>query len=473
MLHSKKSSRAFSILNQAFGLFGSGRTGYILNSFPPSLPLSSHSIHTVHDRSKSQSLSTLPNGVRILTESEGLPSSVHLGVTITAGTRDETSKTSGLVHALSSTYLKTNIRTNEQINYGMIQMSGGQFKMTYSQDFMNYFGHCLAHDTYDIFQMLSDCVLDEKTLMDEEAAQWRIDEYWKLRDFTLTNWQRLDEVWLSAAYGFSGYGMPVSGFPSNFQNIGYASMNNWRKHYATPDRMIVWAAGIKSHDDFVKIVENYFGKLDTVKGKSRNPSQYIGGEVRELTEAQSTNICIAFQGASRNSEHLATAFVLKYIIGSGKTGSLCRATRNLREKYSGIEAVEADHAAFEDTGNFRIKLAIRNENVREVCQGLIKDLQDLDKISEEEVERAKRLLIAAVTRRGLDPCKRLVKNAQMLGYTNKLTSTEDFVKSVEIIDAGRVKALVNLLKKSFPTLVAIGGNVHDVPSAEEFHNKLR
>lgn len=464
--------RKFGILHNVLGVFDTLSTGYIIGQYAPSRPVPEHIPVYLKGIESKLELTTLSNGVRILTESEGLPSAVHLGVTIATGTRDETSKTSGIVHGLASTYLKTNIRTNEQINYGMVQMSGGEFKMTYSQDFMNYYGHCLAHDTYDILQMLSDCVLDEKTLMDEEALQWRIDEYWKLREVTLTNWKKLDEIWLSVAYGYAGYGMPLSGFQSNFQNLGYYYLNQWRKAYATPDRIIVWGAGIKSHSDFVNIVTPYFCHLDPVKS-IRPPSKYIGGEYKELIDSSNTNISISFEGASRNSEYLASAFVLKYIIGKTQQGSLSKANKNFHEKYPGVEAVEADHAAFEDTGNFRVKLVVKNENVATVCEGFIKEFKDLANITEEEVTRAKGLLISAVRRRGLDPCKRMVKNTQMLAYTKKVTGTEDFVKSVEEVNKDKVKSLVEVLQKSFPTIVVIGGNPNAVPNAEVFHNKLR
>lgn len=59
--------------------------------------------------------------------------------------------------------------------------------------------------------MMSDCVLDEKTVMDEEAAQWRIDEFWKLRDFNMTDYARLDGERFTTAYGLRGLGMPIYG----------------------------------------------------------------------------------------------------------------------------------------------------------------------------------------------------------------------------------------------------------------------
>jgi len=50
---------------------------------------------------------------------------------IDVGTRDESKETSGSLLALRNTYLKTLKHTNETINYGMIQMSGGAMSMDY------------------------------------------------------------------------------------------------------------------------------------------------------------------------------------------------------------------------------------------------------------------------------------------------------------------------------------------------------
>src|SRR5574343_624772 len=143
----RRSLRKFSFVHDVFGFFNKNSTAYIFGQYAPTRPLPEHSPLVHQDSARSLHLTTLPNGVRIVTESQGLPSNVHLGVTINTGTRDETEKYSSMVHSRAQTYLKTNVRTNEQINYGMIQMSGGRFEMTYNQDFMNYFGHGIAHDT--------------------------------------------------------------------------------------------------------------------------------------------------------------------------------------------------------------------------------------------------------------------------------------------------------------------------------------
>lgn len=468
----KRTLRKFSLVHDVFGFFNKNSTAYIFGQYSPARPLPEHTPIAVQDGSKTLNLTTLPNGVRIVSESEGLPSSVHLGVTIAAGTRDETDKYSSVVHGLAQTYLKTNVRTNEQINYGMVQMSGGKFEMTYNQDFMNYHGHCLAHDTYDIVQMLSDCVLDEKTVMDEEAAQWRIDEYWKLRGVNLTDWTKLNELWLNTAYGNRGYGMPLSGFESNFQNIGYYYMNQWRKYHVTPDRMIVWGAGIKSHNEFVDTVYPYFSTLDTVKGKPREASKYIGGDHRELNDDKLTYVSLSLQGPHFTCKHFPVALVLKHALGNSCSGYGARAY-GLHQKVSGLNKVETDHAAFADTGNFRVNFAVKNEQAKEASEAVAKEVVELGNLTDAELLRAKNLLRNDILRKSGCTKWRLVKTTQALAYGGQLSSVSEFLKKVEAVTKDDVKALVDSLRKSKPTVIAIGGNVHDVPNSEGFHSKLR
>lgn len=469
----KRTLRKFTFVHDLLGLVSKNSSAYIIGQYAPTRPLPEHSPITTQDSSKTLHLTTLPNGVRVVTESQGLPSSVHLGVTISAGTRDETEKYSSVVHSLAQTHLKTNVRTNEQINYGMIQMSGGAFEMNYNQEFMNYHGHCLAHDTYDIVQMLSDCVLDEKTVMDEEAAQWRIDEWWKFRSIWINDWARLNELWLSVAYGNKGLGMPLSGFESNFQNIGHYYMNQWRKYHVTPDRMIVWGAGIKSHNEFVETVYPYFSTLDAIKGKPREATKYIGGDHRELNDEKLTTVSFSLQGPDASSGKYCVALILQYILGSTGSGQGARVNSSLHQKVPGFTKIETEYAGFSDTGNLKINFAVKNEQVKEACEALTKELLDIGNLTDAEVVRAQKLLTNDVLRKSECPKSRLVLSTQQLARKNELFSVDSILPYLASVTKEDIKALVDSLRKSRPTVVAIGGNVHDVPTSEGFHSKLR
>ena len=78
--------------------------------------------------------SKLDNGVTILSENSSLGGNVHLGLLLDVGSRDESKKTSGALHSIMTCFYKSFKNTNETINYGMIQMSGGKYTMNYNRE---------------------------------------------------------------------------------------------------------------------------------------------------------------------------------------------------------------------------------------------------------------------------------------------------------------------------------------------------
>lgn len=96
-------------------------------------------------------MTTLSNGFTVLTESQTFPSPIHMGFLMDVGSRDETSETSGALQAIKNTYLKTLKHTNETVNYGMIQMSGGALTMEYDHEKTYFKGHCIEYDVIDMF----------------------------------------------------------------------------------------------------------------------------------------------------------------------------------------------------------------------------------------------------------------------------------------------------------------------------------
>lgn len=93
---------------------------------------------------------------------------------IDVGSRDETFETSGSCLAIKNTYLKTLKHTNETINYGMIQMSGGDLDMDYDQEKMYFGGHCIEYDVSDIFQLMVDAALEPRSVLAANVADLKL-----------------------------------------------------------------------------------------------------------------------------------------------------------------------------------------------------------------------------------------------------------------------------------------------------------
>merc|ERR1719389_1270957 len=125
------------------------------------------------------------------------------------GTRDETSETSGACLALKNTYLKTLKHTNETVNYGMIQMSGGAMTMDYDEETTYFKGHCIEYDVIDMFQMMVDISLEPRSVLAANVARSKNQKSHDLENHLhkFDPFSRTQELLLRTAYGYKTLGM--------------------------------------------------------------------------------------------------------------------------------------------------------------------------------------------------------------------------------------------------------------------------
>lgn len=109
---------------------------YQVATYRPDLPLEGHKTIIAQEQTAEYNVTRLSNGFTVLTESTVIPGPVNMGIMVNAGTRDETSETSGACASIKNTYLKTIKHTNETLNYIMGQMCGGHLRMNYDQETM-------------------------------------------------------------------------------------------------------------------------------------------------------------------------------------------------------------------------------------------------------------------------------------------------------------------------------------------------
>jgi processing peptidase subunit beta len=159
------------ILNRVFNTLDKSTAAYSVAKFDPTLPLAGHKPIEALDQAHEYTVTSLENGFTVLTESQSFPGAVHMGFLMDVGTRDETAETSGSLLALKNTYLKTLKHTNETINYGMIQMSGGAMTMDYDQERTYFKGHCIQYDVIDMFQMMVDIALEPRSVLAANVAR--------------------------------------------------------------------------------------------------------------------------------------------------------------------------------------------------------------------------------------------------------------------------------------------------------------
>jgi predicted Zn-dependent peptidase len=243
-----------------------------------------------------------------------------MGIYIDVGTRDETHENSGSLLALNQTYLKTLKHTNETINYGMIQMSGGDCIMEYDEESVYYSASCFEYDVTDIFRMMGDLAFEPRSILSANVAKDKCRSYFKLKQHLhhYHPFSNNPQNFLTTAYGLNTLGMPRDGFESNVESIDAKVLQDFQTSNITPSKVIVCANGVHNHKEFVDLVEETIGVLNPVRESeySRKPSEYIGGEYRVFTESPETNIILGYKSVPWNHELMPAFAVLHMLFGS-------------------------------------------------------------------------------------------------------------------------------------------------------------
>jgi predicted Zn-dependent peptidase len=171
-------------------------------------------------------------------------------------------------------------------------------------------------------------------------------------------------------------------------------LNNFRRDVITPDRMLICAGGVYSHQEFVDTMSPYFQYLTPKTPVKREAAKYIGGEARELTESDDTWIHLSFQSPSWTSEELGASYILHSIISPPCSGQVanCRANTHFMQKHQFINSAKSVLDCFSDSGNWGMTVSGPNAKSGEMADALIKEVQDLTKVTDQEVSRAKNIL---------------------------------------------------------------------------------
>lgn len=276
-------------------------------------------------------VTTLPNGLRVATESQqgfgtsGASdySSATVGLWIGAGSRFENLENNGVAHFLEHMLFKgTNQRSRQEIEIQIEQM-GAQLNAYTSREQTAYFARCLSKDIPATMSILSDLV--QNSLLNPADIEAE-------RSTILREKQEVEKVTEevvfdhlhACAYQGSSLGYTILGSDENIsKSINKEQLMEYVRQHYTSDRMVLVGAGGVDHEQLCKLGEQLFGKLP--KSSSANdsgiisppPTDFIGSEIkiRDDTQRQS-HIAVAVEGVGWDHPDHIPLLVAQTIAGS-------------------------------------------------------------------------------------------------------------------------------------------------------------
>ena len=201
--------------------------------------------------------------------------------------------------------------------------------------------------------MVADSAFEPKNFVSTSVGMYKNSNSHKLETFLGGNEIFQDNIY-QAAYGRRSLGNPVLGDRSNVNYLNAGIIQKFQAAHLNPKRIIISAAGIESHDEFVDLVnEKLSTNILNDSSSQREAAKYVGGEVRNLTEANSIHIALAFEGANYRSS--LPLLIASEVLGNGRR--MGRLQQNVLNKHVFVDGAQAINVNYSDTGLFGIKLS--------------------------------------------------------------------------------------------------------------------
>ncbi len=414
-------------------------------------------------------LTTLPNGLRIVTEHMPGLKSASAGIWVLAGGRHERAEQNGIAHFLEHMAFKgTKRRTALQIAEE-IEDVGGYINAYTSREMTAYYARVLESDVALALDVIGDIVLnpafDKREIeVERHVILQEIGQALDTPDDIVFDW--LQEV----SYPDQPFGRTILGPEERVSAFSRADLQGFVKENYGPAQMILAAAGGVDHDAIVAQAEAIFGSLKTRAQKAFEPASFKGTERREVKELEQVHFAMAFDAPGYRHPGVYTAQVYAMTMGGGMSSRLFQ---KIREERGLCYSIFAQSGAYEDAGQITLYAGTSAEEIGALTDLTVDELKRAaDDMSEAEVNRARTQIKAGMLMGLESPSARAERLARLLAIYGRVPEVEEAVAKIDAVSTADVRRYAGELTESGAAL-ALYGPVEAAPTLDDIRARLR
>lgn len=398
-------------------------------------------------------LTTLPNGLRVISDHVPSMHSVALGIWAGVGTRYEDMAHNGAAHMLEHMMFK-GTKTRDALEIAQsIENVGGHMNAYTSREVTSYHAHMLKDDMGLGLDVLGDMYINS-TLSDDEIERER---QVILQEIGMCNDTPDDLVfdhYYETAYPDQTLGAPILGSVDHVTNMSRESLTEFMTGFYSPSRTVISAAGHVDHDALVDKVSEAFAGLPADKDFTPKSAIYKGGDYRVQKDLEQAHFILGFQSFGRLDDDHYTGQALSTLLGGGMSSRLFQ---EVREKRGLVYSIFSFNSAYQDDGQFGIYAGTGPDSLAEIIPVISDEiLKVTQNVSDEEVARAKAQLKSNLLIGRESMMTRADQHAKFALFRNAEFDIEETLRKIEAIDAASIQSVASRIFASKPNLAALG-----------------
>ncbi len=388
-------------------------------------------------------VTSLDNGLRVVTDTMTSVETATVGVWVGSGTRNEREETNGVAHLLEHMAFKgTNRRTAQEIAEE-IESVGGYLNAYTSREHTAYYAKVLKEDVELAVDVLAD-ILQHSIFDSEELARERAVVLQEIGQSQDTPDDLVFDFFQATAFPDQPLGWPVLGKTEVVSAMPREAIMGYMENTYSSDGMVLCGAGKIGHEQLVELANRLFSSLSRRENGAAAPANYRGGDHRVERQLEQVHLVLGFPGVAYHDEGYFAASVLSTLFGGGMSSRLFQ---EIRERRGLAYSIFSYNASYRDCGVMGIYAGTGESDVEELLPVLCAEIRRLPGSLE-----IKASLLMSLESTGA----RAEQLAQQMLIFGRPLPMEELVARVEAVDVPLVSALADRIFSGRPTLATIG-----------------
>jgi predicted Zn-dependent peptidase len=386
-------------------------------------------------------LTTLDNGLRVLTTGVPTAQSAASAFFVRVGSRDEQPPTNGLSHYIEHMLFKGTEQRPEATQISQaIEGAGGSLNAYTTKELTCYWNNLPYERAETGVEVLSD-MLQHSLLETEEIDRERTVVQQEIRRSHDNPGAFVGELLGRAVYGDQPIGWPVVGSVETVEEMHRPDFVDHMEAHYTAGNAVLSVSGNVEHEQVVEWASQAFGDLPAGEAppppaaQQERPEAYIQLDPRELEQ---TNVALSMHGMARRDPDRYAFDIMNTALGRGMSSRLFQ---EVRERRGLAYSVSAGAARYSDTGALTISAGVTRAHQEEALEVILAELRKLvdEPMGEEELQRTKDYAAGSFRLSLETPMSLGQRYGNQLLMDGEIESPEDTVEALRAVTADDIQ----------------------------------
>lgn len=401
-------------------------------------------------------ITTLPNGLRVVSEHVPAVRTVSIGVFVGVGARYELASENGLTHFIEHMVFKGTPRRTARDIAVEIESRGGMLNAFTEKEYTCYYARSLSEDAPVVLDVIAD-MLRNPILAPEEVDRERnvvIEEIRRARDDAE---DAVHDLLDRTVWAQHPLGRPVAGTQRTVSSLTSERIGQFMESHYEPQSMVVAAAGRIPHRTLTRLAERHLGDM-SVRRRARRGRPPTPRSVTTLRRKRSEQVqfCMGLPAFGHGDPRKYTLSLLDMVLG-GSMGS--RLFQEIREKRGLAYDIGTHTSAYSDCGLFSVSGGTSPDTfdaVLRLTRDELKRTQDAG-LSEEELSQAKRRVRGMIALSLESTASRMMGLGRSLLLLGRVIPLDEVLSQVEAVSHEDILTVAReLFDPERASLAAIG-----------------